>query len=66
MASEVPLNDVINNCDATGQIAKWAIELLPFDISYKPCWAIKSQVLVDFVTEWTKAELPKEYGTYSN
>ena len=29
VASEVPLNDIINNHDATGRIAKWAIELLP-------------------------------------
>ncbi len=66
VASEVPLNDIINNCDATGRIAKWAIELLPFDIIYKPRRAIKSQVLADFVTEWTEAELPNEYGAYSN
>ena len=66
VASEVPLNDIINNRDATGKIAKWAIELLPFDITYKLRRAIKSQVLADFITEWTEAELPKEYGAYSN
>ena len=33
VASEVPLNNIINNGDATGRIAKWAIELLPFDIT---------------------------------
>ncbi len=66
VASEVPLNDIINNCDATGRIAKWAIELLPFYITYKPRRAIKSQVLADFFVEWTEAELPKEYGAYSN
>ena len=49
-----------------GQIAKWAIELLLFDIIYKPRRAIKSQVLADFVTEWTEAELPKEYNAYYN
>ena len=32
VASEVPLNDIINKRDSTGRIAKWAIELLPFDI----------------------------------
>ena len=53
VASEVPLNDIINNRDSTGRIAKWAIELLPFDITYKPRRAIKSQVLHDFVAEWT-------------
>ena len=36
VAAEVPLNDIINNRDATGRIAKWAIKLLPFDITYKP------------------------------
>ena len=36
MASEVPLNDIINNRDAMGQIAKWVIEHLLFDIIYKP------------------------------
>ena len=66
VASKVPLNDIINNRDTTGRIAKRAIELLPFDISYKPRRAIKSQVLADFIAEWTEAELPKEYGTYSN
>ena len=66
MAYGVPLNDIINNRDATGRIANWAIELLPFGIIYKPQRAIKSQVLADFVAEWTEAELPKEYGAYSN
>ena len=42
VASKVPLNDIINNRDAMGRIAKWAIELLPFDITYKPRRAIKS------------------------
>src|SRR3954466_12346062 len=64
VASEVP-HDIINNREATGRITKWAIELLPFVITYKPGRAIKSQVLADFVAEWTEAELPKEYGTYS-
>ena len=66
VASEVPLNNIINNRDATGQIAKRAIELLPFVITYKPHRAIKSQVLADFIAEWTEVELPKEYGMYSN
>ena len=35
VASEVPLNDIINNRDTIGRIAKWAIELLPFEITYK-------------------------------
>ena len=66
VASEVPLNYIINNRDAAGWIAKWAIEILPFDITYKPRRAIKSKVLANFVAEWTEAELPKEYDAYSN
>ena len=66
VASEVPLNDIINNRDATSRIAKWAIELLPFDITYKPRRDIKSQLLANFVAEWTEVELPNEYGAYSN
>ena len=36
VASKVTLNDIMNNRDATGRIAKWAIKLLPFEITYKP------------------------------
>ena len=36
---------------------KWAIELSKFDIRYKPKTAIKGQTLVDFVMEFTSAEL---------
>ena len=49
-----------------GPDCQMAIELLPFDITYRPRRAIKSQVLADFIAEWTEAELPKEYGAYSN
>ena len=38
----------------------------PFDITYKPRRAIKSQVLADFVAEGMEAERPKEYDAYSN
>ena len=35
---------------------KWAIEMSEFDIKYKPKIAIKGQVLVDFIMEFTSAE----------
>ncbi|KAK1619188.1 hypothetical protein QYE76_024705 [Lolium multiflorum] len=44
---------IINNSDATG-VAKWGIELSAFDINYGRT-AIKSQVLADFIADWTEA-----------
>ena len=46
------LRDIVRNHDATGRISKWALELMGHDIRYIPCTAIKSQALMDFVTEW--------------
>jgi hypothetical protein len=40
--SKASLFDIINNNDATGRIAMWAIKLTAFDIDYKPHTAIKS------------------------
>src|SRR6266516_7240395 len=48
VVSYAPLGDIIQNREATGRIAKWAIELGPHGLKYAPCTAIKSQALVDF------------------
>jgi hypothetical protein len=48
------LAEILNNREATGKIAKLAIELSIYDIIYKPRTAIRAQALSDFVTEWTK------------
>ena len=45
------LGDIIRNCDAVGQIYKWALKLMGHDIRYIPRTAIKSQALMDFVIE---------------
>ena len=45
---------------------KWAIELDEFDIRYKPRTAIKGQVLVDFIMEFTSAEPTKTTQLTSN
>ena len=54
MVSTAPMRDIINNSDAIGRVAKWGIELLAFDIEYKPRTVIKSQILADFVADWTE------------
>jgi hypothetical protein len=49
-----PLGEVIQNWDATGRIAKWALELMGEGITYTPQTTIKSQALADFIAEWTE------------
>ena len=63
-----PLREVVRNKDAIRRIAKWALELMGQVISYAPWMAIKSQVLADFIAEWTKVQMPlavidQEYWT---
>src|SRR6266542_4376710 len=52
------ISDILHNRDATGRIAKWAVELGSFELSFQPRMAIKSQALVDFLAEWTKTQIP--------
>jgi hypothetical protein len=42
IVSSFPLGEVIQNREATGRIAKWAIELMEEGITYAPRKAIKS------------------------
>jgi hypothetical protein len=49
---------VIQNNEATRRIAKWVVELMGEGITYAPQKAIKSQVLADFVAEWTETQTP--------
>jgi hypothetical protein len=48
-----PLGEIIRNPDAMGRIAKWSVELMGETLAYAPRKAIKSQILADFVAEWT-------------
>ena len=54
VVSSTPLGDIIQNREATGRVAKWAIELGPHGLRYMPRIAIKSQALVDFINDWTE------------
>jgi hypothetical protein len=53
-----PIGDIIHNKEAIGRIAKWPCELGAHDIEFRPRTAIKTQALVDFVSEWTKQQVP--------
>jgi hypothetical protein len=52
------LGEILNNREATGKIAKWAMEPSMYDIVYKPRTAIKAQALSDFMAEWTEIQTP--------
>jgi hypothetical protein len=53
-----PIGDILHNKEAIGRIAKWACELGSHDIEFRPRAAIKTQALVDFVSEWTEQQVP--------
>src|SRR6266508_1545123 len=55
MVTSFLIGDILHNRDATWRIAKWAMELESFELSFQPQTAIKSQALVDFIAEWTEA-----------
>jgi hypothetical protein len=59
VVASTPLASILNNLDATGRMSLWGITLGPWEISYQRQSAIKSQVLPDFIAEWTEAQLPK-------
>ena len=60
VVSTAPLGDIIQNREATGQVAKWAIELGPHGLKYMPKTAIKSQALVDFINDWTEWQMTED------
>jgi ribonuclease HI len=49
-----PLNDIFGNWGSSGRNGKWAMELSEHVIDFEKRSAIKSQMLADFITDWTK------------
>jgi hypothetical protein len=58
VVSSFPLGEIIQCREASGRIAEWAVELMGETLSFAPRKAIKSQVLADFLAEWTDTQLP--------
>lgn len=68
IVTDQPLNEIIKNKETSGRITKWAVELAEYDLIYEIRKTIKSQVLADFIVEWTttsKLAIPEdqEYWT---
>jgi hypothetical protein len=53
------IGDILHNREAVGRTNKWVCELRAHDIEFRPCTAIKTQALVDFISEWTEQQIPK-------
>ena len=57
---EVPIEylmkQILHKPETSGRLTKWAIELSEFDIKYKLRTAVKGQILVDFIMEFTPAK----------
>ena len=51
-----PLWRAMSSPEAARKLALWAIELSEFDIQYRPCTAIKGQVVTDVIVEFTNKE----------
>src|SRR5438128_2295906 len=58
VVASFPIGDILHNRDATGRIAKWAMELRSFELTFQARTAIKSQALVNFTIEWTETQTP--------
>jgi ribonuclease HI len=57
VVSSFPLGEIFQCGEASGRIAKWAVELMGETLSFAPRKAIKSQVLADFLAEWVDTQL---------
>jgi hypothetical protein len=58
IVSSFPLGEIIQSREASGRVAKWVVELKGEILSFAPRKAIKSQILADFLAEWTNTQLP--------
>jgi hypothetical protein len=53
MVTSYLLKVMLHSPNVTENIAKWAVELAEFEMDFLPCHAVKSQVLANFVEDWT-------------
>jgi hypothetical protein len=58
VVTSYPLRSILLNPNATDNIAKWAAELAEFELDFIPHHVVKSQVLADFIVDWTPSASP--------
>jgi hypothetical protein len=60
VTSDRGLGELFRIPEASARMAKWAAELSRYHITFKPRTTIKSQVLADFIVDWTGPVWPQE------
>jgi ribonuclease HI len=60
VVTSYPLIAVLCNPNATDNITKWTVELAEFELDFVPCHVVKSQVLANFIVDWTLSASPLE------
>jgi ribonuclease HI len=58
VVSSFPVGEIIQSREASGRVAKWAVELMGETLSFAPRKTIKSQAMADFLAEWNDTQLP--------
>jgi hypothetical protein len=58
VTSDRGLEELLRNLEASARIAKWVMELSGYNITFEPKTTIKSQVLADFIVDWTGPSEP--------
>jgi hypothetical protein len=59
VVSSFPLGEILHSRDTMGRIVKWSVELGEFYLEFCPRQAIKSQILVDFVSSGQRPSNPR-------
>jgi hypothetical protein len=58
VVSSFPLGEILHSRGTVGRIVKWSVEMGDFELEFCPHHAIKSQILADFISEWTETQQP--------
>ncbi|GKC03693.1 reverse transcriptase domain-containing protein [Tanacetum coccineum] len=59
--TDQPIKNVLNNTETSGKLAKYVVELGPYNITFIPRNAVKGHVLADFLSEAMEGEKEELY-----
>ncbi|GKG38982.1 reverse transcriptase domain-containing protein, partial [Tanacetum coccineum] len=59
--TDQPIKNILSRTEASGKLAKYAVEIGTYKISFIPRNAVKGQVLADFLSDALDGEREEEY-----